>query len=275
MKVEALHPDTLQDFWRFVMSRQPGLVERFAATHPVLRGESPALPKVLIAIPTCFQFDYGEYRTGNGFGDGLHKDGENSQTQAVRDTWFRDAATMGIDGRFFFGKPPGGFPRQPLPDEVFLDCADDYAHLPEKVQGICCHVVKGGYEYAFKCDTDTAVNVGLLAEELLSLPKGTDYAGRCHGAGCSGGAGYWLSRTAAALVAEAPVGHWAEDVGVGKVMARYGIGPIHLRGHKLGGQGHLYFPRGFDPTCLQGDEVTMNALTPDDMRAWHAWRGRK
>jgi hypothetical protein len=74
-------------------------------------------------------------------------------SNAIRSTWL-PSVPEGLDVRFFRG---GGATREPLADEVFLDCRDDYAGLPNKVQEIVRWAYDNGYEYVAKVDDDVVV----------------------------------------------------------------------------------------------------------------------
>ena len=67
----------------------------------------------------------------------------------IRETWLPLA--QGVDVRFFRGR---GANREPLPDEVFLDCGDEYLALPDKVRAIMRWSLEQGYSYTSKVDDD-------------------------------------------------------------------------------------------------------------------------
>ena len=187
----------------------------------------PTLPKILIAVPTCFSFDYEtrwEHKGNPEYGKDMHVSGPNDQTQAVRETWGADVAAFeNVDLRFFYGRPRDGYPRQPLADEIFLECPDAYGSLPKKTVGVCKYAADNGYKFVYKCDTDTYVNVEKLLIEILQ--NQFDYAGYLHGDVCSGGPGYLLSHWACKVIATQgnnPV-HWAEDVHVANTLKNAGI----------------------------------------------------
>ena len=74
-------------------------------------------------------------------------------SDAVRSTWL-PLVPQGLDVRFFRGR---GATREPLADEIFLDCDDSYEGLPNKVQEIvrCAHSHE--YDFVLKCDDDVVV----------------------------------------------------------------------------------------------------------------------
>lgn len=238
--------------------------------------ELPSLPRILIAIPTCFTFDYQtrwEHKGDAKYGRDMHVSGPNEQTQACRETWVKDFAPFkNVTTKFFYGKPEEGYPRQPLPDEVFLDCGDKYGDLPQKTVATMKWALEQQpeFEFIFKCDTDTAVYADRLLIEIME--NRFDYAGYRHANVCSGGPGYLVSRHAAEIIAQHGEQNgdiWAEDVWVSRVLKQHGIEPLMLPNHRSGLSAHFFFPQGFDPTKLSDEIVTMHALFPETMRLWH------
>jgi hypothetical protein len=235
--------------------------------------ELPPLPKILVAVPTCFKLDYEgkwEHKGNPEYGKDMHVSGQNEQTQACRETWVKDFAPFrNVDVRFFYGKPPEGHPREPFADEVFLECPDGYGNLIDKSVGVCKWAADRGYEYLYKCDTDTWV----FAEKLLveMMENSFDYAGYLHANVCSGGPGYFLSRHAIGIIA-AHGSTWrhpyAEDVHVSRVLAEHGIMPVMLQNHRPGFSAHFFFGDGisFDAAKVTEEIVTMHAVFPSQMR---------
>jgi hypothetical protein len=241
----------------------------------------PPMPRVLIAIPACFRLAYTRWESddsphynqskaweGQGYGTGIHLSGDNDRIQAVRDTWAKDlAAFPNVTLKYFYGLPEGGYPRQPLEDEVFLTVPDDYAHLPHKVIEIARYAVAEGYDYLFKGDDDTYVWIDRLIHELLTYKF--DYAGWDNCGMASGGVGYWLSNRAARLVAEDNNPDcWNEDGWTGKVMAKNGVPLFFLPSH-IPSNAHW-----FDILDIPSDAVTIHAVKPDDMRTLYARGGK-
>jgi hypothetical protein len=236
-------------------------------------------PKLLIAIPACHNKSYGQWESGEHgwpYKDGIHVSGTGDPgIQAVRDTWAKDIAPFknSIDLKFFYGEPHVS--RSPEADEIFLaNVPDDYEHLPHKTQAICRYAVDKDYDYVFKCDTDTAVDVDRLVREVLGRPF--DYAGFVNTVNeCSGGPGYFLSKRAARIVGNsgAPE-HWAEDKHTAAVLARLDIYPKSLPGHRPGFSDHWIWKDGkFDPARLDEQyTVTLHAVQPDVMREWWAYK---
>lgn len=236
----------------------------------------PTLPKILIAVPTCFAFDYEtrwEHKGNPEYGKDMHVSGPNDQTQAVRETWGKDVAAFeNVTLKFFYGKPRDGFPRTALADEIFLECPDGYGSLPHKTVGVCRYAVEHGFKFVYKCDTDTYVNVEKLLIEILQ--NNFDYAGYLHGDVCSGGPGYLLSHYACKVVATQGNNpkHWAEDVHVSETLRNASIRGLMLPGHRPGFSAHFFFGDGkaFDVSKITDDVITAHAVFPEQMRKWHS-----
>ena len=237
----------------------------------------PPLPKILIAVPTCFEFDYESHSLKNP--DGLHVNGPNEQTEAINATWADDfRAYPMVDVRFFFGTPGSYYDPEPRHWElnsscVVLPCGDGYDSLIQKTIGICQYAVDHGYRYVAKFDTDTFVYADRLLLEIMQ--NAFDYAGYRHANVASGGPGYLLSAKACAIVSKEthPQHPYAEDVHVARVLAKHGITPVHLPGHHSGMSAHFFFgsPDHFDPAMIPEGIVTAHAVFPEVMRKWHQW----
>jgi hypothetical protein len=155
------------------------------------------------------------------------------KAQIQRQTWVRDIE--GADYRFFFGDTN----RESLPDEVILDCPDDYNSLNLKTKAILYWAIEHGYDAIFKCDDDSYVFPRrLLNSEIIKY----DYAGCYIPAGkiggvsypaFAGGGGYWLSSKAAKLILDSNLYYFisAEDRNVGFILSRYGIKLTDLGDH--------------------------------------------
>lgn len=104
----------------------------------------------------------------------------------------------GADVRFFLGRGN----EDPERDEVIFDVGDDWNSLPHKCRAAFGWALDRGYDYLFKIDADTGVDVpallssGFEAHEYIGL-LGDE--GESNGLGhcASGGVGYWLSARAA------------------------------------------------------------------------------
>lgn len=272
---EALSKFLLDEGYRIADLNRP-LITHIGGGRSRAIEKLPTLPKILIAVPTCFAFDYEtrwEHKGNPEYGKDMHVSGPNDQTQAVRDTWGKDVAAFeNVTLKFFYGRPRDGFPREPLADEVFLDSPDAYGSLPKKTVGVCKYAADNGYKFVFKCDTDTWVNVEKLLIEILE--NNFDYAGYLHGGVCSGGPGYLLSHHACNLVATQgnnPV-HWAEDVHVSRTLEAAGIRALMLPGHRPGFSAHFFFGdgRAFDVSKITDDVITAHAVFPEQMHRWYS-----
>ena len=123
------------------------------------------------------------------------------------------------------------------------------------------------WDYLFKCDDDTYVSIPrLLAYDLA----GRDYVGaewQLRVGYGSGGAGYFLSRRAAALIAErltAATG--AEDLLVGQILRAAGI-PLHIEPRLVPFGSMEHRPR-------QGNDlITLHGVGADAFLAAHAETG--
>jgi len=92
---------------------------------------------------------------------------------AVRKTWLKDSDKAGIKAYFLIGRP--GRPSEVLGDILYLDCGDGYLDLPAKTIAFL-RFIEGNfdYDYIYKCDDDTYVNISTLLK--LSIEP-YDYCG--------------------------------------------------------------------------------------------------
>ncbi len=124
--------------------------------------------------------------------------------EAIRNTWL-SLIPESLEYKVFRGR---GATREPLVDEVFLDCDDSYEGLPNKVQEIVRWAYAHGYDFVLKCDDDVVIKPKELA--ISGFGK-SDFTG-CQEPACKPGEirtpygfCYWLSRRAMALVTSAPL----------------------------------------------------------------------
>ena len=185
--------------------------------------------KVLIAIASC------------------RRDTHNGFNQAVRDTWLKDIAKFPeIDYKFFVGDgtvsndyddaaiwalSKGAVDKNrgmnyeekcirraqeafaepqitPQADEIVLQCPDDYVHISVKVREMFRWAYAHGYDFVFKCETDTYVE---LARLMRSGFEKHDFIGGPNGRCVAGGAGWWVSRKTMALVLDEQVKGFGDD----------------------------------------------------------------
>jgi hypothetical protein len=161
--------------------------------------------KVLIAITSCV------------------RDAQNGTTQAQRETWLQDATKYpDITYKFFLGDgTPSGDDESrframikgahdpnrgvnyeekcrnsdadavpplyvPQDDEIILSCPDDYFHLPYKVRAMHRWALTQDFDYVYKADTDTYVDVDRL---MSSGFEQHDFVGWKPGPNVAGGGG--------------------------------------------------------------------------------------
>jgi hypothetical protein len=161
------------------------------------------MSKILIAVVTC--------------GDPKFK----ARADEQRASWV--PRIQGADVRFFLAKQE----REPLPDEVFLDCPDDYHSLPLKVKLMFQWALANGYQKVMKCDDDTFV-----ASRIISAIPSQPYAGFLNATPpkpWASGFAYWVDEQCMRILVEAPIppDEWAEDRWVGGVLHGHGIMPFY------------------------------------------------
>lgn len=182
--------------------------------------------------------------------------------QAVRESWMsRPAKDIAVV--FFVGQ--GDHPLEDTGDIVAVQARDDYNHLPEKVQEFFRVALERDFDWLFKCDDDTYVELSRLHELAFA---GHDLVGNdfVESRGTpSGGAGYLLTRRLATLLASEP--HFpktgAEDVLVGDVARALGAS---LKGTRRLCWNTSHFPQP------ENDVVTSHWCSPQRLRAIHEMR---
>jgi hypothetical protein len=89
----------------------------------------------------------------------------------IRETWL-PLVPDSVDVRFFRGM---GAQREPLKDEVFLDCGDSYSSLPDKIRAIARWALTQQYDVIVKLDDDCI----LRPEAFLNTSfQNYDFTGR-------------------------------------------------------------------------------------------------
>jgi hypothetical protein len=165
-----------------------------------------------------------------------------SRHAAQEETWLKD---LTVDYRFFVGclmKLAGSLPLNTT--ELAVD--DSYHALSMKTREICRWVLDNDYDFVFKTDTDTLVSARNLLDS--GFEKHYYYGGENEDdmpasllgvfpnmriQFASGGAGYWLNRRAAMLVAYGPtVTSPAEDVYVAAILKANDITPVWSSGYR-------------------------------------------
>ena len=137
---------------------------------------------------------------------------DRSLAQVQRETWLAGIEKFPIDYRFFLGRP---IDSELLPDEIALDCPDDYYSLPFKTQATLKWALEHAYTHIYKCDTDTYVDVGRLLASGFEQHSYTGYFAKGY---IHGGPGYWTDAKAAQLIVAATPTGWAEDVFVWSIL---------------------------------------------------------
>ena len=177
------------------------------------------------------------------------KGAQQGDHEASRATWAKEIP--GVDIRFFMGdgtpvnqnekvdtawvsRPPQYLDKashlestdyRPLPDEVMLPVPDDFKHLPYKVRAIFAWALQHGYDFVFKVDTDTYVDVPrLMASGFEKWDYiGTEFCDEKFGSRASGGAGYWVNRKSLVLLSSSPVETCYEDNWTGSTLRAHGV----------------------------------------------------
>jgi hypothetical protein len=146
--------------------------------------------------------------------------------QQVRDTWLKNCL---VDYRFFFGHYSGVLKE----DEISLPIADGHSRLMQKTILQLNWVLDHGYDFHFRCHTDTYVHLPRLLASEFELHDWTGKPLGGPGQDCThpmiyGGSGSWYSRRAMEfLVSELrrdPNQHnnlLAEDWRVGKIFENH------------------------------------------------------
>lgn len=164
--------------------------------------------KILIAVTNCWMF--------------------RKRQEVIRNTWLKNVPSC-FDVRFFLGVGPNQKPEQLKSDEVFCQVDDGYNGLPAKTRAMARFARDNGYDWMFKCDDDTYVQLDRLAKAVQELMG--DYVGRLRGpsgnypAPYASGFSYWLSRRAFSIIADAKLTEdVAEDRWVGNTLHNHHMG---------------------------------------------------
>lgn len=144
--------------------------------------------RLLIAVKSCM----ADMKTGH---------------PAIRDGWGKHL--VDADLKFFVGRALANT----KPDEIVLNVPDDYMSLSYKTKAMLSWSVEQGYDYTFLCDNDTF----LIPDRLMKSGfERYDYSAEVEHKGYfNGGAGYFVSRKAAQIIAASSVTETAEDYWVG------------------------------------------------------------
>jgi hypothetical protein len=196
----------------------------------------------------------------------------NERRNAQRETWLNE---MPLDYRFFLGRVPEQLEHGPRPtaDQVFLDVSDDYGSLPFKTLAMLAWAYARGYEYVFKCDDDTYCRTdrllasGFENHDYSGFQKMSPYFGKPGVDFAQGGAGYWLSRRAIAIVLQEEetkrpknLCGGPEDINVARILKDAHVPLFDDQRYRPGVE---FCPRP------DNDSITAHKCTVDDMREMH------
>ena len=139
---------------------------------------------------------------------------------AQRETWI-PRVPQGLDYKFFLGPSE----RTPKPDEVFLNCRDDYGGLPNKVQEVIRWALSNDYDHMAKIDDDVVLRPSAF---LFSGYQRHDFAGHINTDGTiikiPWGFCYTLSRKAMEIIANASLPNDCNDEAwCANTLAKHGI----------------------------------------------------
>jgi hypothetical protein len=228
--------------------------------------------KLLVAIMTCHRLDYyiDDLTVDWCTQQGLRCTDQQARVTTIRETWVPQLPGD-VDFKFFYGtrlrqentrrRAPLPALREPLSDEIFLECGDNYTENPAKMKAICRWALARGYDYILRCDDDTYIYPDRLLIKDRAMWDGFDYAGASvqhfHPGGCM-----FLSRKMMELVIAAPVTNYADDVWIGQVAQDNRI-PMTTVTTMRNQWGTGYkVPADVDPTGL----ASFHSCTPDIMR---------
>lgn len=114
----------------------------------------------------------------------------------------------------------------PKDDEVVLHAPDDYFHLVFKVRKMHKWALEHGFDYVYKCDTDTYVDLERLMKSGFEQYDFVGWQSSPHHPVVAGGGGYWLSKRALQVSSTAPIKVWGEDHWISNTLGHVAI-PLH------------------------------------------------
>ena len=165
--------------------------------------------KILVAISSCSKYE--------------------ANHQSMRDTWLKEAVTLGMDYLFFVERSPEPHrPGRKIHSDTVVTNGDEWA-MTDRLKFKIKYAYDHGYDFVFCCFPDTYVRPERL---LLSGFEKFDYFGTvyCHPNGtpyCQGGAGYMLSRKAMEAAFTDPSDYLNDDCWLGDVLGKTAL----ARGH--------------------------------------------
>ena len=225
-------------------------------------------PKLLLVIFSCHRYNYSP--------DDWFKRPTVDRLSALRDTWLKDVT---VDYKIFKGRRVGlhdtALHIRPT-DEVWLDAGDDYRQSNEKIKGVIAYALEHGYDYLIKVDDDV-----YCYWERMNLNPTADYMGgggpQYRGQYCAG-ITYYLSRRAMQILsntslATSDINAWAEDRWVGTSLWRHQIRCEFDLGYYVAKPTRTnQYISDADLEKLGHTFKTVHAMTPDQMRGYHAKR---
>ena len=229
------------------------------------------MQKLLVAILTCHKADYFIDDLTKDWLDGKRCLDVELRRRTQRRTWI-PRLPKEVDYRFFFGtrlRPSldtrrdtiqPTVDREPLSDEVYLSCGDNYASNPDKMKAICRYALANGYDFLLRVDDDELIfpDKLLLVDRPLWLNH--DYSGAAQGSFHPGGC-LFLSRRAMELVVCGRMISYADDLSIGHIMAEARIPTNGIPTIRNGFGNDYRIPLGFDATSYSA----LHSCTPDVM----------
>jgi len=184
------------------------------------------------------------------------------RVSACRDTWGKELTDKGVTVYYVVGDPEQKEKFNVQDDILYVKCPDSYGDLPEKTKLLAEYFTTNYFhmDYMFKCDDDTYINV----DNFLQYDKQeNDYIG-CPVAenSASGGAGYFLNKKCASIVACSNLTTGAEDVLVGETLHAHNI-KLTDDHEKFNGWTYEW---GQSDTCDRGD---MGDIVPEYNKIRH------
>jgi hypothetical protein len=181
--------------------------------------------KILVAVKTCHRLDYWIDDSTIDWLDqrGLRHTNQPERVAAIRDTWV--LGLKDIPYKFFYGSKLRSNPerrvnpslnvlRDPLADEVFLPCSDQYTANSQKVKEICKWALAHAYDYLCLVDDDTFIYPNrLFATDFTDH----DYSGGGQGSFAPGSC-ILLSARAMGILISAQITSFADDLWIGDAM---------------------------------------------------------
>lgn len=219
---------------------------------------------ILVGIKTCHRLDYyiDDLTVDYVQQRGWRHPNQQERVNAQRDTWLKNLPD-GFDYKFFYGstlrtqklnqRAPDSYTlRQPLSDELFLPCGDNYTSNPLKVRQMCAYAMANGYAFLVVVDDDTYLDAGqLIATDFPGFhysgaPTETFHPGSC----------VILSRIGMQAILDSPSFGYADDQSIGYVLGKAGIKP-HSIPEILHGFGDAY-------------RVTLSQARTEKHASWHS-----